>query len=180
MAIMTPVLLILAIFSNLQGIRGALTIMPFEKEFCNYDAFISSQPINNKVFLHPWNTDERQGDWYKARGYCAAHCAEIVRIDSVEENTLFLEFMRSVGMTAPGVWLGAEVDDRVAFTNWTSGAPVNFTNNANYPDAGHTCVSANRGLTTANLWYNDKCTGDAADKAFIACQRRVTWTPCES
>jgi len=150
--------------------------MPIVKTFCDNDAFISSQAINGKVFLHPWNTDERRGDWYKARGYCAAHCAEIVRIDSKEENDLFLAFMRSVGMTAPGVWLGAEVDNRVPFTNWANGDIALFPNNKNYPDPGHTCVSANRGLTTLNLWYNDPCGGDTA---YIACQRSDDWAICE-
>lgn len=152
--------------------------MPQQKKFCDYDAFISSQPINDKVFLHPWKKTERRADWYEARGYCASHCAEIVRINSVDENDQFLAFMRDIGMTAPGVWLGAEVDNKVPFTNWANGDLSVYNNKASgeYNNAGHTCVSANRGLTTLNLWYNDVCTGD---NFYIACQRPANWTLCE-
>lgn len=152
--------------------------MPKGKQFCDYDAFTSSLSINGKVFLHPYRKDERRGDWHEAVGYCARHCAEIVVINSVEENDLFLAFMRSLGMTAPGVWLGAVVNDKVPFPNWYNGAPAIYNNKAagEYNNAGHTCVSANRGLTPLNLWYNDNCLGDTF---YIACQRSDKWVPCE-
>ncbi len=94
---MAPILLILAVFIQFQNIFGlgisAATIKhknncnkikinvfivdltyittPKKREFCEADAFISSKPINGKVYLAPWlKTDRGVFDWYQVQGYC--------------------------------------------------------------------------------------------------------------
>ncbi len=173
----TKILLLLAVIFQFNGIMSqSLSVAPKQKQFCDYDAFSSSQPYNGKVFLHPWKKVERQADWWEARGYCAAHCAELVTINSAEENAFFLDFMRNVGITQ-GVWIGAEVTNKVEFDNWSNGSPAPYHNKAvgEYDQDGYSCINAAY-IVSQNFWYNYLCdyTG-----YFVACQRPADWTPCE-
>lgn len=150
--------------------------MPTVKTNCDFDAFISSTPYNGKVFLHPWKKDERKGDWYEARGYCAANCAEIVTIQSAAENEFFLNFMREVGLDT-AVWLGAEIEDRAEFTVWSNNLTAKYHNKQplEYDQFGHTCLNAAL-LTDFNTWWNYPCT---LANYLVACQRSATWKICQ-
>lgn len=148
--------------------------MPAVNQFCEYDAFVASDPYNGKVFLQPWESSERLGDWYEARGYCAKHCAELVTIHSATENAFFFDFMRQVNFYT-WVWMGAEIESLAAFTTWSNGEPNDYSAMApgepNEP--GHTCL--NGGPNIYNYWYNDYCYDT---NALIACQRPANWTTC--
>lgn len=140
---------------------------------CSEDSFISSTPYGKKVFLHPWKTDERKGDWYYNRDYCAKNCAEMVTIDSAEENTFFHEFIRHVGMKHPGAWLGAQIKDRQEISRWYNDKEMgSYCPKApgEYNEPGLTCLDVgwNEGQT---WWRNWHCTGAYSDIHFVACQR---------
>jgi len=84
-------MLMLADYSQCQGY--------FADPYCNYDAFIASTPINGKVFLFPRNIDDQTHYLGRDKWYCPFHCAEIVSIDSEEENAFFTDFMRGAVKT---------------------------------------------------------------------------------
>lgn len=149
--------------------------MPQANQLCEYDAFIASTPYNDKVFLHPWKKTERNADWYEARGYCAKHCAELVTIQSSEENDHFLNFMRSINLN-DAVWLGAEIEDKAEFSVWSNGEKATYWNKASgeYNEIGRTCLNAAY-ATSQNLWYNYYCTYPSY---LVACQRPASWTIC--
>lgn len=100
----------------------------------------------------------------------------MVTIDSEEENTFFLDFMRQVGITQ-AVWIGAEVTNKVEFTNWSNGALAAYHNKApgEYDQDGYTCSNAAYD-TNQNFWYNYYCNN--ADY-YVACQRPASWSLCE-
>lgn len=150
--------------------------MPTVKRNCDYDPFISSTPFDGKVFLHPWKKSERKADWFEARGYCAANCAELVTIQSAAENEFFLNFMRSVNLD-DAVWLGAEVEERVEFSYWSNGLAATYHNKqpSEYDQTGHTCVNAAY-LTNINTWWNYYCT---VTNYLVACQRPASWSICQ-
>lgn len=141
------------------------------------DPFISSTPYGNKVFLHPWITNERKGDWYYNRHYCAQNCAEMVTIHSSAENEIFHEFMRSVGMVHPGTWLGGQIREKQEMRNWYDGVEVTFMKKApgEFNENGLTCLDA--GWDTAQTWWrNWHCTGDISNRHLVACQRQAPST----
>lgn len=148
---------------------------PVTKENCCEDPFISSEPYGEKQFLHPWKTDERKGDWYHNRAYCAEHCAEMVTIDSNQENEFFHGFMRSVGMKHPGAWLGAQIKQKQKPYTWYNGKPLAYSVPApgEYNEEGLTCLDV--GWENARTWWrNWYCTGDVSDRHLIACQRIIS------
>jgi len=182
---MSPVIIILAFFYQINVITGdtydngylpkIIPVLPAVSKVCNYDAFVASTKFNNKVFLFPWETDNQRGNWLKAWGYCAAHCAEMVTIHSEEENKFFLDFMRNVGFDDKGengnkvsIWLGAQVHNKT-FTNWSNGEKGDFNPAAigEYNEDGLTCLTAAFKITN-DFWYNYFCDRNSN---FIACQR---------
>lgn len=147
--------------------------LPARSKVCKYDAFMSSTPYNGKVFLFPWETTDRKGDWLKNYGFCAAHCAEMVTISSAAENSFFLNFMRRSELT-DAVWLGAQVKNQT-LSGWTDGQSLVYENKATgeYNDDGLTCLTAAYGVTN-DKWYNYFCDYNSY---FVACQRGASWTP---
>lgn len=125
--------------------------------------------------MHPWNVNERRGDWYHNRAYCAANCAEMVIIHSEPENLFFHDFMRTVGMVHPGAWLGAQILYKQNFFNWYNGEAISgYCPKApgEYNEDGLTCLDI--GWDNNKIWWrNWYCTGAVSDKHFIACQRSV-------
>lgn len=146
--------------------------MSQKKRYCDHDAFLSSKPINNKVFLAPYKSAERIGDWYENSGYCAAHCAEMVTIQSAEENTHLVNFMRSTGMKK-GVWLGATIFNKQDFTHWYSGAPVTYTHPKDVNEYNEEDLTPLlTGFGNKSLWGNWYFTEPGIS---IACQRPAEW-----
>ncbi len=142
-------------------------------EDCPDEAFIVSYPFQDKVFLHPWKTSDRRGDWFNNRAYCARHCAEMVTIHSEEEQKFFFDFMRSVGMTHPGAWLGAQIDDRKDFRRWYNGVEASHyipVAPGEYNEGGLTCLDIGWDESVA-FWRNYYCTGAVSNIHFVACQR---------
>ncbi|KAJ6639888.1 hypothetical protein Bhyg_12634 [Pseudolycoriella hygida] len=169
-------MMLIAFVIQFQEIEGIWSIQPKQRQFCEYDAFISSKPVNGKVYLHPWATADRRRDWYEARGYCAKHCAEMATVMSDEENKYLSQFMIEIGY-GTDVWLGAEVMDRTKFSTWNNGddaTKYHPVKPGEYDQAGHKCASN---------WYlhqtgfcNDVCIGHR----LVVCQRKADWTICES
>ncbi len=149
--------------------------MPPINQFCEYDAFVSSTPFKDKVFLHPWKKSERNADWFEARGYCAKHCAELVTIQSAEENAHFLKFMQSI-LLNDFVWIGAEIENRAPFTKWSNGENATYVSQApgEYNEDGRTCANAYI-VGDKYYWYNYYC---YYPSYFVACQRPASWTIC--
>lgn len=150
------------------------------RKVCEYDAFVASTAYNEKVFLFPWETINRRGNWLKASGYCAANCAELVTIHSEEENKFFLNFMRDVGFDGKGmdgdkvaIWLGAQVNNKT-LKYWSNGESVDYDNKGTgeYNEDGLTCLSAAYKITN-DYWYNYFCD---YNYNFFACQRSAEWT----
>lgn len=152
--------------------------MPQQNQFCATDAFISSTAINNKVYLHPYKKAERKGDWFEARGYCAANCAEIATIDSSAENDLLNGFLLSIDFN-DFAWIGGESYSLNDFTTWTNGqSSTSYSNKApgEYNDVGvinWTCAN----VYTTKLWYNYLCNYPSY---LIVCQRPASWTICSN
>lgn len=142
--------------------------LPETAEQCDYDAFVHSPSINGKQFLYPWEKSDRIGDWLKAKGFCAAHCAEMVTIHSAAENKFFVDFMNSLGATGDYIWLGAETH-RKKFTGWSNGEKGDYDNLASdsNDEAGITCLTAH----SRNDWYNKSC---LLSTVYVACQRADT------
>jgi len=178
-------LYILAILLSIQGILGAiydngheplyLPELPAKSKICEYDAFHASTAYGSKVFLFPWETADQRGSWLRNRGYCAAHCAEMVTIHSQAENQFFLDFMRSTvfddsGLNAANVaiWLGAQIENKT-FNGWTNGEINDYNNpkSTEYNEDGLTCLTAAWSIDN-NYWYNYFCDWN---NYFVACQR---------
>lgn len=155
---------------------GYLTLHPKSKEFCKRDAFVSSEPFGDKVFLHPYKRSEQKADWFEARAYCASNCAEMVTLHSTEESEFFLQFIRSSVQLNDRIWLGAEIVGQT-FASWSNGEPADFHKKApsEWTNAKNQCLNIAYVIET-NLWYSYNC-----DQAtyFVACQRRADWTACE-
>ncbi len=145
--------------------------------FVNDDPFISSERHENKVFLHPWKQDEKKGDWYYNRAYCAQHCAEMVTIHSAAENEFFLNFMRSVGMEHPGTWLGAQIRNKRDIFKWYNGLEMTYCPKApgEFNEEGLTCLDVGF-FNTETDWRNYYCTGGLSNLHVVACQRPANAT----
>lgn len=155
---------------------GTLTIWPEVNQFCERDAFISSAPINGKVFLLPWDPALRSGSWYQSRGFCAANCASMVTIESDAEFTWFRDFLNPINKNA--AWLGGQVVGN-AFTTWYNGVPATYLPKGSgefnqAPLLAPSCLSY--WDTNNNLFYDNTC----VDSEQIVCQRPANWTICGS
>lgn len=120
----------------------------------------------------PYKKSERNGDWHEARGYCAQHCAEMATIQSSEENEFLLNFIR--GIKGSTYWLGAQVENKVEFTNWSNGDTALYHNkkHTEYNEGGLTCL--NLYDINQRFWHNNYC-----DKnLMIVCQRSFDWVAC--
>lgn len=172
---MAPVFLLLAILLQLQGIKSdSFTQHPERKEFCDYDAFISSTPFNGKVFLIPANINERQSDWYGARNYCAEHCADSVTIHSEEENNFLHKFLQILNTFDGQTWIGGQVVQSVG--TWSNGEPFNYSNPISAADFQNTkepsenCIHT---YTVNSKWYAYMNCQVRTNN--IACQRDASW-----
>lgn len=145
------------------------------KQFCDVDPFISSKPINDKVFLIPGNINERQSDWYGARAYCAAHCAESVTLHSQDENDFFMNF--SVVSGGQQFWIGAQVAK--GNITWSNGETVDYSNSITAEEFN----SADEPMKNCiHAWIDDfkwHAFVPCNTQFFIACQRQADWTICE-
>lgn len=98
----------------------------------------------------------------------------MVTIQSTAENKHLSAFMKEVSPQVD-VWLGAEIVDKAAFTNWNNGEPANYQpiKPGEYNEDKHTCAS-NWDLNQLGF-CNDPCHWERP----IACQRPESWKACE-
>jgi len=176
---MTQILLTLVLAVVIRTQPAALqninrfSLNPINVEGCSgFDPFISSTEHESKFYLHPWKTDERKGDWYHNRAYCAKHCAEMVTIHSEEQNTFFHTFIRNVGMVHPGAWLGAQSVNKADISHWYNGERMGYCPKApgEYNEPGLTCLDVGW-ENNKNWWRNFYCNDN---RHLIVCQRNTT------
>lgn len=155
-------------------LAGIPILQPYKTNYCASDAFVSSLPINGKNFLAPWKKSDRSNvDWYEASGYCAAHCAEMVTIQSAEEHEVFTNFTNSFYYR--NVWGGAQIANDTAFAHWINGAdatyqPMQPTNGEYNVDTLLNC------LIFKNFMFSTiDCNSDY--KIGVVCQRPVYHPP---
>jgi len=104
--------------------------------------------------------------WDDAQAFCIEHSAELVKINSVEENEFVLALARKAAPSLKQVWIGLKWDSSVnrflwsdhsvpVYTNWAPGEP---NGKANEP-CGHMWTGHQGSLNRATGYWNDLICG---------------------
>ena len=117
--------------------------------------------------------------WDQAQAYCKGRNAELVKINSAEENEFVLNLVNQRAPSLKQVWIGLKWDSSVrrflwsdhsvtVFTNW---APHEPNGNAREP-CGHMWTGHTGSLVRASGYWNDiRCGVEPSLPCGLVCKR---------